>query len=91
MRINVTHAHINQGRRHNCRACPIALALSDLYGDGAADVGLCHIEVWTDWGMQSCLLPEIARTFIRDFDQANPVAPFTFDLPIGDPAHAPTD
>ena len=86
--ITVTAEHITRGRPGVGSGCAIALALLDAF-PGATDtcVGdyagvfygggdeLDDRDVWS-------LLPGEARHFVRDFDDGQPVEPFTFTLDI---------
>ena len=75
MRIEVTQEHIDKGRRHCLRLCPIALALREATG-----------RVWSV--SFDCLRPHrgrfysanLTRSFMLRFDAGKPCEPFSFDL-----------
>lgn len=74
--VNVTQEDIDEGQRHQCRRCPIALAASmvipvagvtdDIYVDAEND-DITFYE-----------LPEEAKKFIERFDANAKVEPFQF-------------
>ena len=81
MKIVVTQAHIDAGKRKNIKYCPVALAWLEIVGGGS--VGRSTIMRFTRHGpKQNYVLPTIAQTFISDFDKGKPVVPFEFDLEV---------
>lgn len=80
--INVTADHIENGMPGSNSACAVALALQDAFpGADAVSVGDFAI-LFYEFGDVSGLLPEKAREFVRAFDEAGFVEPFTFELDI---------
>jgi hypothetical protein len=81
--ITVTADHIAHGRPGSGRECAIALALWEAFPD-AEDIGVGDFATVLvgDEPEMATLLPEQAREFVRDFDDGQPVEPFTFDLDI---------
>lgn len=78
--VNVTAEHIANGRRGDCRSCPVALALRDAGVQGAS-VGLYFL-MWDN--KQAVPHPLAVAAFIDRFDRRQPVAPFSFTLPEPD-------
>lgn len=84
--VRVTREHIANGVIRDCERCPIALALIDALGDlftpgSWVDVEMGMVmfcrageETWTAW------TPDVAATFIEDFDHGDDVAPLEFTL-----------
>lgn len=86
LRINVTQECIDYGEAVECELCPIALAIQSAFNDlgitgrvrvQAEDVCVLINREWRDYP-----LPEVAQTFISDFDQGKPVQPFNFLLSL---------
>lgn len=79
--LNVTQDHINRGKRQDCSACPIALALMDQFPGAEVEVSGVGILIkkrlkdykkyWSN--------PETAK-FISTFDYGFPVKPFSCKL-----------
>lgn len=81
MLINVTEQHIKMGQKKRASCCPIALAASE-QTNMTAIVSLSDIMFKKDevlYGPKT-ELPEIACQFIFDFDEGQPVQPFSFEL-----------
>jgi hypothetical protein len=80
--VEVTAADITEGRRKDCKSCPIALALN------RAAPQFAPWYVTNNWAMgepEVCWkidLPAPARDFICDYDQRAGVAPFSFTLEL---------
>lgn len=75
--IEVTTADILQGKRDNCRNCPIALATQRVVN--------CLVEVvYRQMSLNGTHidLPDEVNGFIFDFDMGRAVGPFKFDLDI---------
>lgn len=74
--IRVTAAHIKAGKRSQCTACPIALAIKDAVPGMlvAAHPGSVFI------GYKSFKTPKVAADFMTAFDALKEVKPFTFQL-----------
>lgn len=77
--VEVTQEDIDKGQRRTCNICPVALALY-------RTVPACSPWVQTTtasiqgWQGPRAHLPLVARKFIEEFDHAQPVEPFAFDL-----------
>lgn len=79
MKINVTQKHIDSGRVANCFSCPLALALTEALSEPCW-VGL------TLWGKVSnetkFNLQRGVIQFRRNFDDGEPVKPFSFEVDL---------
>jgi hypothetical protein len=75
--ITVTAAHIAAGKRYECGDCPVAIAAAEVFG-GTAYVDITLIVMTGDGTETEFTLPDEALAFITAFDDAKPVAPFTF-------------
>lgn len=89
IKVTVTKEHIRKGKRSSCTKCPVHLALEPYFGEDFT-VFTDGIEFpapnnWycTKWLPTPIPLPPDARSFIYDFDEKQPVKPFTFYLPVG--------
>lgn len=83
-KINVTQKHIDNGCRHKCGSCPIALAIKDVvpyFYD--IRVGTMAVSLDSSWE-EFFELPAYAKEFVHSFDSGDKVIPFSFeiDLPI---------
>lgn len=81
MLIEVRQNHIDNGVKNDCGGCPIALAIKEQTIFKTARVS------GSSWrtgftSSQYILLPESARMFVRFFDSALSVEPFTFELQV---------
>ena len=85
--INVTQDHIDRGQRQNCEECPIALAVKEQFPDKVWNISV-EEELFIDWKDgpygESFIFPEIASAFIVDFDNNQPVGPFSFKVVLND-------
>ena len=86
--VTVTAGHITRGTPGSGSGCAIALALLDAF-PGATDASVGdYAGVFYNAGGDLddrdawALLPGAARHFVRDFDDRQPVGPFTFTLDI---------
>lgn len=79
MKVSVTQAHINQGKKMDCLGCPIALALMDVFPNKTVSVGL-NAHVYHHDTVDRYVLSKAARNFINHFDFNEPVEPFEFTL-----------
>ena len=78
MKIQVTQAHIDKGKRKSRCLCPIALALKDKFGYNCDPrVDTVHMALGTSTFYKST--PETV-CFIDRFDGGAPVTPFDFEL-----------
>lgn len=77
--IAVTQEHIDNGKAMSCGACPIALAAKEVFVEGLEiAVGIDCIGVDTYF----VDLPDVARRFVRAFDDGKFVRPFTFEIDV---------
>lgn len=78
MTIQVTQEDIDNGLRHSCGSCPVALAVNRAAGTIDSRVG---VTIATVRGVDYSL-PLSARGFIISFDCAGPYManPFTFEM-----------
>lgn len=91
MLIEVRQSDIDRGERSCAQGCPIALALRRATGD----VWSIYPDAGGWWATdpfrhRTFMLPPEAQAFARSYDyrRGEPVQPFTFDLPLEEPAHA---
>lgn len=83
--ISVTQDDINEGEPAECGICPIALAARRALKTAAElSVFSDHIKIYFAVRVVLAALPRIAQDFIIDFDNFDPVQPFSFDLDIAD-------
>ncbi len=83
MLIEVTQNDIDEGRRGECELCPVARAIKRASGSHCVYVDPTEVllgenvleATWTK-------LPEEAAQFIEDYDNMQPVDPFSFNLNI---------
>lgn len=83
--VNVTSDDIKNGARKDPRCCPIARAVNRTL-DIEDGVEVYEFYIQTDDYMDThigllystFLMPDVARQFIRDFDNSMPVEPFEF-------------
>lgn len=87
--VNVTQECIDDGERHACTQCPIALALQPLV-DGLLGVERTTFTIRKDTHSATGALPHEARLFVAAFDNQLEVAPFSFELDIPDQYLKPT-
>lgn len=80
MKISVTQEHIDQGKKNDNRACPIALAINDATKTNSASVGWFSCSFHTHLGRVTRSLPVQASRFIDYFDGGNSVSPFEFEV-----------
>ena len=94
LQIKITQKHIKKGKAGSCLKCPIALAVSEKINKWWP-LQRYHVRVYTEsvvilnlWKKdgtegynQVAMLPQIAETFIKDFDYKRlPLKPFEFEL-----------
>lgn len=80
MRIHVRPHHIAAGKREDCEACPIALALTEATGRQGWEVGDSQAWLWAPMVLRHYPLPDVATRFVHDFDAGRPVRPFSFEV-----------
>jgi hypothetical protein len=81
--INVTAEHIANGKRGECEFCPVALAFQaalDLGPFASIDVLIGCATITTGGRSIAVSLPEDADQFIVNFDDGEPVEPFSFTV-----------
>lgn len=78
--VRVNKDHIEKGKRADCEACPIALAISEADDYRRVwEVGHDGAVVYGETGPVARMeLPEMAVSWMRAFDEGHPVRPFTF-------------
>lgn len=81
--VEVTAQDIARGLRQHCQLCPIALALircaPNVSRVDVDWVSACLMLADSEDGLHATL-PMSARRFVKRFDNAEPVAPLTFQL-----------
>lgn len=77
IRIEVTARDIHMGLPHNCRFCPITLAVKRAT---RLEVTTGHIFLFVR--NKAVVLNDKCRQFIRDFDAGRPVQPFMFAISV---------
>jgi hypothetical protein len=83
LHVDVLQHHINAGVRHDCRLCPIAMALSRATGDAWIVGG--HDFVWKARLYSPMVrLPAEVVAFIRRFDAGEECRPFSFTVEVPD-------
>lgn len=73
--ISVTQEDIDGGVARNCSKCPIALAISKVFGEDVTVTGVSasiNDELWE--------LPKSCLLFARCFDRSDKVIPFDFEM-----------
>ena len=85
MLIQVTQEDILLGVRKNLCACPLALAIRRQFPNQDIRVLSDQVINYAQKTYKLCLLPQSARTFVRNFDLQKPVEPEVFDLPLEHP------
>ncbi len=79
--ISVTAEHIAKGEPENRERCPVALAIMDALPNATAiEVTGTLLSISHGEQFFTTRLPPKASEFVRDFDDSEPVQPFTFDL-----------
>lgn len=77
MTIEVTQEDIDRGRRGSCFECPVARAASRAVGaEVSTDRYLFYLPT------AKIKTPTEVAKFIHAFDGGEPVAPFSFELPL---------
>ena len=78
MKIKVLPSHIKKGRHFSPCKCPVALALSDIFG--------CPVEVYSMFAVingYNIPLPTFVTFRINLFDCGRDIGPFEFELDLG--------
>ena len=83
MRIQVTQAHIDAGKRKRCTKCPVALAVREALGIRLVKVGFESIFLGRPH-MTHVRFPHEIEGFMLAFDDnwSHGVTPFAFDLDV---------
>lgn len=80
MTIKVTQKHIDEGKKSDCRNCPVALAIAEAT---MQDWEVTFNKTWPTDGNYSVLsLPDLAVNFIFRYDMNEVCQPFEFELEI---------
>jgi hypothetical protein len=83
LKIDVTHEDIQNGRRNDCFACPVALAFKRA---GFDHPYVWYTSVWEYEGSKNrkAILPDSAREFIDAYDTGLILDPFSFEVEVSD-------
>lgn len=81
VKVKVTQAHINEGKKHEPSSCPIALAITDATGEQWC-AGTTYVRRCTQQLELGIRLPPSVMAFIETFDLGQPVKPFAFTLEV---------
>ena len=88
IQIDVTQDHINNGKRYECNACPIALAfqkhINDDYSFEINDEYIDVVTKFNGYTQDEITVPYTVTAFVRNFDSRKPVEPFSFQIDIQD-------
>lgn len=81
MLVHVTQEDIDNGKRTDCKCCPIALAIGRIFPDSVIHV-IRDIHVFSKTGIDSKIYKhtDASRAFVTRFDARDPVEPFEFEL-----------
>lgn len=85
--VEVDEGCIRAGVRESCENCPVALGLVPHVADGVTvSVGEDKIVFYEQFVERShCLVtPSAVVQFIEDFDNKEPVSPFSFEMNVPD-------
>lgn len=84
--VSVTQDDIQFGKKGNCDWCPIAHAVRRVVPEKyiKISVGSRWLILWSTRVIicKEVELPQVAKTFIKDFDRGFSVSPFTFEIDI---------
>lgn len=83
MKIKVTQAHIDNGQKRSTNDCPISLALRAKFYPNKLEGWHVSTHVVCKEPYEQIVLPKNVQDFIRDFDGNYKVAPFTFEIDLG--------
>lgn len=85
--VSVTQDDILLGKKSNCDFCPVAYAVRRVVPDKyiKISVGRRWLVLWPNDTVicTEVELPEVVKTFIKEFDRGLPVSPFTFEMDLG--------
>lgn len=88
IQIDVTQDHIDNGKRYECNACPVALAfqkhINDDYSFEINDEYIDVVTKFNGYTQAEITVPCTVTAFVRDFDSIKPVKPFSFQIDIPD-------
>lgn len=88
MIINVTQEDIENGIRHSCFSCPIALAVKRETGcNCSVESANFHLKarIFMMGSYEAYFPGKEAEDFINNFDGGKPVKPFSFELDVDFP------
>jgi len=77
--VKVTTEDIENGMKESCFHCPVARACGRA---GIVKPAVRKYAVWHGSDRTRTELPASAQQFIEDFDNGEPVVPFSFDLEL---------
>lgn len=79
MKVDVTQKDIDQGKRFDWEACPVALAIKRSLGSLFVEVNYKYV-YFAPYCEQASRLSEAARKHIKNFDLTGEMQPFTLVL-----------
>ena len=84
----LTQAHIDKGKRNNCRQCPVAMALNDMLAERreaigiepmmSAEVNLLYAYISTGWHEKVVIIAELSgliEEWIQSYDDGKTLVP----------------
>ena len=84
----LTQSHIDKGKVNNCRACPVALALNDIFAEQSekigiaeqmsAEVNLLYAYISRGWHDKTVIIAQLSgliEEWIRNFDEGKKLPP----------------
>lgn len=83
----LTQTHIDNGKKNNCRACPVALALNDMLAEYSekigveqlsADVNMLYVYISIGWHEKVIIIAELSgliEEWIRNYDTGQKLPP----------------
>lgn len=89
MRVHISDANIAQGKPQNSTACPVVLALQELYPSAKINVDKKYATISNDKEIDVYKLDAGGRVFVHDFDHLLPVHPTEIVLTLVDLENEP--
>ena len=84
----LTEKHIGAGKKNNCRACPVALALNDMFAEHkdkigiaeqmSGEVNLLYVYISIGWHEKLVIIAELSgliEEWIRNYDEGKRLPP----------------